>query len=72
MYEIICPACRRMVEVAIHVVVVGARFKCPKCWTVLEVAADRPLRVIVSTHSQGSIVRASSSARTRDASEFDE
>jgi len=71
MYEVICPACRRMVETPSHVAVVGARFKCPKCWTVLEVEVDQPLRVIVSAHSQGSIVRTSPSARTYDRSEFD-
>lgn len=72
MYEIICPACRRMVEVPVHVAVVGAQCKCPKCWAVLEVVMDHPLRLVISTHPQGAIVRASSSAKSSDHSELDE
>jgi uncharacterized paraquat-inducible protein A len=49
MYEIICPACRRMVEIPAQAAVIGAQSKCPKCWTVLETVNDRPLRVIVSS-----------------------
>jgi uncharacterized paraquat-inducible protein A len=45
MYEIICPACRRMVELPAQVAVVGAQCKCPKCWTILEAVSDHPLRM---------------------------
>ena len=72
MYEIICPACRRMVEVPAQVAVVGAQCKCPKCWTVLEAVADHPLRVVVSTHPQGKIVRAATSVHRLDRAEADE
>jgi hypothetical protein len=72
MYEVICPACRRMVDAAVHVAVVGAQFKCPKCWTVIEVANDNPLRMVVSKHPQGNIVRSSSSSRHLDLSEADD
>jgi uncharacterized paraquat-inducible protein A len=54
MYEIICPACRRMVEVPAQVAVVGAHCKCPKCWTILEVVNDHPLRMVVSPSSSTS------------------
>ncbi len=54
MYEIICPACRRMVEIPAQAAVVGAHSKCPKCWTILETVSDRPLRLIVSSSSSSS------------------
>jgi hypothetical protein len=61
-----------MVEVPVHVAVVGIQCKCPKCWAVLEVIADHPLRLAVSTHPQRNIVRASSPAKSLDHSESDE
>jgi phage FluMu protein Com len=61
MYEIICPACRRMIEVPAQVVVIGARSKCPKCWTILETISEHPLRVAVSSSSStGTPIRAKS------------
>lgn len=72
MYEVICPACRRMVDVAVHVAVVGVQFKCPKCWTVIEVVGDNPLRMAISKHPKGTIVRSRLSARRLALSESDE
>ena len=62
MYEIICPACLRMVEVPAQVAVVGAHCKCPKCWALLEAVSDHPLRMVNSRHPLSRIVRSSSSA----------
>lgn len=64
MYEIICPACRRMVEIPALAAVVGAQCKCPKCWTILEAVSDHPLRMAVrSSSSTSKIVRAGSDTR---------
>jgi phage FluMu protein Com len=54
MYEIICPACRKLVEIPAQAVVIGTHSKCPKCWTILETVSDHPLRVIVSSSSSTS------------------
>ncbi len=72
MYEVICPACKRMVDVPVHVAVIGVQFKCPKCWTVIEVKTDRPLSMVVSTKPKGNIVRAASSSNKSDRSDSDE
>jgi len=72
MYEVICPACRKMVDVPVHVAVIGVQFKCPKCWTVIEVKTDRPLGLAVSTNPRGNIVRAPVSSNKSDRSESDE
>ncbi len=45
MYEIICPVCRRMIEIPAHAAVVGARSKCSKCWSELVTSNTHPLRV---------------------------
>lgn len=49
MYEVICPACRRMVEIPEVVVFEKRRCKCPKCWTLLLVECARPLWVVESS-----------------------
>jgi phage FluMu protein Com len=72
MYEIICPACRRMVEVPAQVAVVGAQCKCPKCWTILEVVTDHPLRLAASKRPSSNVVRSASSLNKLVRSEPDE
>lgn len=51
MYETICPSCRRMIELPAQVAIVGARSKCPKCWTHLETISGHPLRLTVASSS---------------------
>ena len=72
MYEIICPACRKMVEVPAQVAIIGAQCKCPKCWTVLEVVNDHPLRMVISNNPLRRVVRATSSTSRFDRSGSDE
>lgn len=72
MYEIICPACRRMVEVPAQVAVVGAHCKCPKCWVLLEVVNDHPLRMVASSHPLNKVVRSSLSTSKFNCSGSDE
>jgi hypothetical protein len=71
MYEIICPACRRMVEVPARVASVGAQCKCPKCWAILEAVNEHPLRMAVSSRPLGNLVRATKHTRSEQ-SETDE
>jgi len=71
MYEIICPACRRMVEVPAQVAVMGAQCKCPKCWEILEVINEHPLRMVVSKHPSSKLVRASTTASQTRSSQAD-
>jgi len=54
MYETICPACRRMIEIRAQAAVVGARSKCPKCWTQLETVSEHPLRLAIGSSSSPS------------------
>jgi uncharacterized paraquat-inducible protein A len=54
MYEIICPACRRMIDIPAQAAVVGAHSKCPKCWTSLETISEHPLRVTAGPSSTAS------------------
>ena len=58
MYEIICPACRRMVEVPAQVAVVGAQCRCPKCREILEVTCSHPLRMAICKNPTDRLVRA--------------
>jgi uncharacterized paraquat-inducible protein A len=61
MYEIICPSCRRMVEIPAQMAVIGAQCKCPKCWTVLEAVSEHPLRMAaLSSSSPKKRIRAGS------------
>lgn len=71
MYEIICPACRRMVEVPARVASIGAQCKCPKCWAILEAVNEHPLRMAVSHRPLGNLVRAATHIKP-DQSEPDE
>jgi len=57
MYETICPACRRMIEIPAQAAVLGAHCKCPKCWTYLETVSEHPLRLAIGSSSSNRPVR---------------
>ena len=45
MYDVVCPVCRRMIEIPAQAVESRTDHKCPKCWTWLKVVDAHPLRL---------------------------
>ena len=45
MYDVVCPVCRRMIEIPSQAVESRTDHKCPKCWTWLKVVDAHPLRL---------------------------
>lgn len=45
MYEVTCPSCLEIIEIPLKVLFPGNLCRCTKCWAVLEVVAEHPLRL---------------------------
>lgn len=47
--ELICPACRRLIEISDSQALTGNRCRCKKCWETFYVECARPLKIRVET-----------------------
>jgi hypothetical protein len=49
--ELVCPACRKWIEVAERDAILGGRPRCPECWEMLKVKSVRPLVLQVESRA---------------------
>jgi len=50
--ELICPVCKKFIEISEREACVGGRCRCRKCWGIFSIKSLRPLQLVIGESAQ--------------------